>query len=411
MAFKRLITVGALSAAVLMLSACGEDIAVVASDPTPVAPPSGVDIPFDEQKAQAGSQQYDTLCVECHGVNGDGSTGVTNVGGAIRYTDFGTDDAVASSLLANYIGPRMPISPVGVPSDCDTTCADEIQDFFYKYWSEAGGDVTSSSADASSSASSSVEAIPPADRNVRNYTASLDGDLDADSVSRGKALYTEKSCFVCHGEFGGYNGELMEPYGPLNAPIHNNLEYYVYDNTRYETLFDITHDEMPSTDPTACENQCAEDVANYMRSWTAETGEFVLPESSSSAASSVSSSSVASSSSEPVASSSVATSSSAPSGPTQQEIDERVAAGASLYVNNSCMTCHGSDGSSVGISPRALTDFPGSYDEMMVIIRDGVSGSAMPACAPVGDCAMQLTDYIWVEFLGYTLTNDGGVKP
>ena len=124
----------------------------------------------------------------------------------------------------------------------------------------------------------------------------------------------------------------------------------------------------------------------------------------------MSSSSVMSSSSM-MSSSSVASSSSAPSGPTQAEIDMRVAAGLALYAegnaaNNACVLCHGADGTG-GLS-EAITDSTRTYDELVTLIGNG--GGGMPACAPADDCAEQLTDYVWVEFLGGTLTNDGGTR-
>lgn len=387
MVLKRLMTASALLASAIFISGCGEDIAITESAPTPPLE----NIPFDAQKAEAGAAQYQANCVACHGEDGL-TTGVAG-STAILHRVYATPAAIDSDKLANRSVNEMP------PQDktaCNFSCQENIQHYFYQMWTEQFAAGSSSAGASSSSGASSSDGIAGPDREVRNYTASLDGDLDAQSVSRGKGLYTEKTCDQCHGEYGGYNGELSEPYGLANTPIHNNLEFYVYGNNRYETLFDITHDEMPLGESTTCENQCAEDVAAYMRSWTAETGEFVLPGASSSAASS-----------------SAASSSSAPSGPTQDEIDARVAAGASLYTNNGCGGCHGADGAAVGISPRALTDFSGSYENMLVIIRDGVPSVpiAMPACEPVGDCAEQLTDYIWVSFLGYTLTNDGGTSP
>ncbi|BCD97278.1 c-type cytochrome [Marinagarivorans cellulosilyticus] len=389
MVLKRLMTASALLASAIFVSGCGEDIAVTASAPTPPLE----NIPFDAQKAEAGAAEYQANCVACHGEDGL-TTGVAG-STAILHRVYATPAAIDNDKLANRSVNEMP------PQDktaCNFSCQENIQHHFYKMWTEQfAASSSSTGASSSSGTSSSSETIAPADRNVRNYTASLDGELDAQSVSRGMDLYTEKTCADCHGEYGGYNGELSPPYNLANTPIHNNLEYYVYDNIRYDTLFDITHDEMPLGASTTCESQCAEDVAAYMRSWTAETGDFVLPNTSSSAASSSS-----------------ASSSSAPSGPTQDEIDARVAAGKALYdgaSDNICSACHGADGTAVGISPRSLTDFTGSYDDMMAIIRDGVSGTAMPACTPAGDCAMQLTDYIWVSFLGYTLTNDGGTSP
>lgn len=115
-----------------------------------------------------------------------------------------------------------------------------------------------------------------------------------------------------------------------------------------------------------------------------------------------------SSSSAAMSSSSEAASSSAPSGPTQAE---RVAAGLALYeegnaANNSCVLCHGADGAG-GLS-EAITDSTRTYDELVTLIGNG--GGGMPECAPAGNCAEQLTDYVWVTFLNGTLTNDGGTR-
>lgn len=99
-------------------------------------------------------------------------------------------------------------------------------------------------------------------------------------------------------------------------------------------------------------------------------------------------------------------SSSAPSGPTQAEIDARVAAGKALYDDaaKSCVACHGANGE--GGFSKAINNTALSYDEIDAIITNGAAG--MPACTSPSDCGAQIADYMWVEFLGKTLTADGG---
>ena len=99
-----------------------------------------------------------------------------------------------------------------------------------------------------------------------------------------------------------------------------------------------------------------------------------------------------------------------PTPPSQAEIDARVAAGKTLYEGGSgniCSACHGADGTNAGFDQ--ITDSTKTYDEIVSLVANG--SGAMPACQPANDCATQLTDYIWVQFLGGTLTSDGGERP
>lgn len=123
---------------------------------------------------------------------------------------------------------------------------------------------------------------------------------------------------------------------------------------------------------------------------------------------------MASSSSAPVvASSSMASSSApAPSGPTDQA---RMAAGEALYSSpNSCALCHGAngDGESAQVVKKAINNAPDTataYNQMLEIIKNG-GGGGMPACKPVGDCAEQLTDYVWGALNMNTLPAAGGAS-
>ena len=378
--YTRLFTAGTLLVALTLLASCGQDVSVEASAPTPAA----TTIAFDQAKAAAGANYYQQQCVVCHGADG-----LSRNFPAIKRSVYATPEAIAANKLANYTDANMP-NGIGQPSDCVGECAVAIQQFFYKMWSQ--GEVVASSSEQSSS----VAAITPADRTVRNYTASIDGELNAQSVANGKALYTSKSCIACHGTYGGYDGEVLTPRTATRAPIHNNLEYYVYNNERYDSLFQINHNAMPTTDPTLCEATCAEDVSAYIRSWTAATGEFVAPAASSAAnTSSAAASSV-------VASSSAATISDA-------EKASRIAAGKALYENNPavgnfCVVCHGNDGTSTGF--KRINPYSGTYAQLVNIIKNGEGD--MPACKPQDACAAPLADYIWAEFNGLTLTPGGG---
>ena len=95
--------------------------------------------------------------------------------------------------------------------------------------------------------------------------------------------------------------------------------------------------------------------------------------------------------------------------PTQAEITARTAAGKSLYDgttgSNTCFRCHGPNGNDGGFNDLTATAL--GYDEIISILENG-EGGLMPACTG-GNCASQLADYIWVEFLGKTLTADGGI--
>jgi cytochrome c553 len=193
-------------------------------------------------------------------------------------------------------------------------------------------------------------------------------------------------CARCHGIDGlaTINFATMilpRVYGSQSAVDENKLAY-----RSFET--------MPPEDKIACDFVCQDTIQHYFyRFWSEENTQS---SSSATASSEVSGSS-----------------SSAPVGPTQEEIDARIAAGKLLYddTTNICGFCHGSDGNTPTLAPRPLSDFGGSYNAMLVIIRDGVSGTLMPACRPIGNCAPQITDYVWADLLGFTLTESGGTRP
>ena len=305
-------------------------------------------IPFDAQKAEAGEGLYQTHCVGCHGDDGL-TTGVLG-STAILHRVYATPAAVDFDKLASRSVNEMPPQNKTV---CNFSCQENIQHYFYKKWTDQF-------------------AAP------NNFQGSVDLELAA----VGKGLYDEQ-CVSCHGDFGGNDGVALMDGQYL---IRNGRDMYSLGGTQYWSLNEFIAESMPNTAPGTCDSVCADAVSEYLRSWTYENGTFVDPMLSAPGSS---------------------------TGPTQQEIDDRVAAGLALYTDaqNGCSACHEDDGTKVGLSPRALTDYSGSYNEMMVIIRDGVSGTLMPACEPAGDCAMQLTDYIWVQFLGNTLTIDGGTSP
>lgn len=380
MVFKRLIAASALLASAVFVTGCGEDIAVTASAPTPPLE----NIPFDAQKAEAGAELYQThQCVVCHGDDGL-TTGVVG-STAILHRVYATPAAVDFDKLAYRSVNEMPPQN---KTACNFSCQENIQHYFYKMWTEKFAGASSSmpsSAQSSEAASSSMAAEPS------NFLGTVDLTLAAE----GKGLY-ELQCVSCHGDFGGNDGVALMTG---EYPIHNGRVSYSLDNVQYWVLNEFITESMPTTEPSNCDSDCANAVSEYLRSWTYEDGSFVDPMLSAPSSSAGASSSTASSS--------------VPSGPTPEEVAARVATGLALYadVDNSCAACHGDDGAAVGIAPRALTGYSGSYEEMMVIIRDGVTGTAMPACKPAANCAEQLTDYIWVQFLGNTLTTDGGTSP
>ncbi|MDZ7925558.1 MAG: c-type cytochrome [Marinagarivorans sp.] len=366
-----------LVAVTLLLGACADD--VVVEESLPSAPRT--EIPFDQEKARAGKDYYEDECEVCHGVDG-----LATSYPAITQAKFATEDALASDKLMAYTEANMPPAGLG---ECDGECADAIQHYFYQRWSEAKGSTSSSAATNTSSAaaaSSSTASLTLPDRTVPNFK----GDVSADDVAKGKELYTLHNCGICHGTVGGYDGEILNP--KLQSPIHNNLDYYVAYGEKYEDLYFTIHDSMPPGKETSCENDCAEAIATYIRSWTAATGEYVA-----SSSPAVSSSSVAQSSSSVMSSSS----SSAPADPLPAEVDVRVAAGKVLYGSNGCGVCHGDDGKTATFD--LITDSTRTYADIESIIANGKG--LMPACkTPAGACASSITDYVWVEFLGKTLT-------
>ncbi len=387
-----------LIAATLLLGACAEEVVVEQSFPS--APSS--ELTFDAQKASAGKIHYEQKCSDCHGTDG-----LATFYPAITDAKYATTEAVASHKLMVYTEANMPPLSKGTSNECNAECADAIQNYFYQRWSEAKGSTSSSAVTNTSStaaASSSTASLTLPDRTVPNFK----GDLDADEVAKGKELYALHNCHLCHGVVGGYDGQILNP--PAQSPIHNNLDYYVVYNTQYDDLFFTIHDAMPPGSETNCENDCAEAITTYIRSWTAATGEYVAsstPAASSSSVVSSSSVSVASSSSVVVSSSSAAVSSSSapaiPTGPTQEEIAARVAAGKAAYAvsENLCSFCHGADGK--GSTLDLITDSTKSYAEIEALITSGKG--TMPACkAPAGTCGSVIADYVWVELLGKTLT-------
>lgn len=267
-------------------------------------------------------------------------------------------------------------------------------------------------------------AAPNSDSNAGKYQHlyNIDNPSRIDLSLEGGYTHTYNSDWVClewqvdavdqeyHVFFNGNELALSNVGNPSNATDLQGADNWNNDN--------VTHDFVPVP---MTFDVLKIGIQNYQRhSYTFLLDDFALantrlgcdisvaPTASSSAMSSssmMSSSSVMSSSSE-------AASSSAPSGPTQAEIDARVAAGLALYeadnaAGNICTNCHGVDGTLANFDQ--ITDTTRDYAGLVSILENG-EGTLMPACKPAGNCAEQIADYIWVQFLGGTLTNDGGTR-
>ena len=282
------------------------------------------------------------------------------------------------------------------PEDCVGECADNIQHYFYKMWSE--GEASSSSVTESSSSSSSSVSLP--DRSVRNFTAALDGELDPGTVAAGELSYKQQ-CTTCHGDFGGYDGARV-PY-----TIHNHLEFYVHSGLglRFESLEAYNHDTMPEGNVTSCENQCADDVSAYIRSWTAATGEFEpIMSSSSASVSSMSSSQDGTQSSSQDSSLSSSSLSAGASSSSAVSCDTLTAKGRGDYASY-CQGCHGSlaaDGSAPGGSGGgAITPTDAEFGSIMPFvlplneyIEQEMSFNYGDSCAVTSECSNAIAAYM-----------------
>src|SRR5690606_7231275 len=91
-----------------------------------------------------------------------------------------------------------------------------------------------------------------------NSSASSQGQGTGDLV-QGKKLY-EESCSGCHGADG--NG---------GVSIDPGKQSYQYSTADYaQPLADYIQDWMPSPGAQICADECARDVAAYIRSWAGE---------------------------------------------------------------------------------------------------------------------------------------------
>ena len=192
-------------------------------------------------------------------------------------------------------------------------------------------------------------------------------------------------CEGCH-KAGGL--ELSGNVTPILATVYGT-ESAIWENR----LAERTARTMPVNFPESCDYECGLNIQHsFYRYWTNQN----LSSSSSSLNTAASSSSQQSSSS----SSSGAIS--------EAETQQRVANGLDLYESNNCAICHGESGQGNPEGTLSLTGTERTYQSITFIIEDGVPQN-MPPCSGE-NCASQIADYVWVEFLGGTLTESGGIR-
>ncbi len=204
----------------------------------------------------------------------------------------------------------------------------------------------------------------------------LSGDASA-----GSDLWMSENCTGCHGNFANDPNADFLPIDP------NNLQ-----KTTQAELADYIAQNMPSEDA-PCTGQCAADVTAHF---------LTLPEApSDSDADGITDDLDACANTpanESVFSSGCSTS-------------QRTSLGQALYTGtgNSCVGCHGADGS--GSASVSILNSTRDYDALVKIVGEG-DGNMLSAfaCSKTtdADCATKIADYIWVEFWGGTLTENGG---
>lgn len=213
----------------------------------------------------------------------------------------------------------------------------------------------------------------------------LEIPYDEQRATSGARRYSN-SCEGCHKADGL---ELSGNVTPIIQAIYGT-ESAVSENR----LAERTARTMPEGFPESCDFECGLNIQHFFyREWTEKYRANVSASSTGSSTSQQSSSSSA-------------------GGITEEQVQERVAAGLGFYQTNSCAACHGESGQGVPEGNLSLRDSERTYQSLTFIIEDGAQGDAglnMPPCEGV-NCGPRIADYVWVEFLGGTLTESGGFR-
>lgn len=179
----------------------------------------------------------------------------------------------------------------------------------------------------------------------------------------GERLY-DSLCFGCHQDSGQARQGNITPILPTIYGTAAAVED--------DRLAERTARTMPEGNADACDYECGLNIQHYFYSlWSSPAGQEPDPNA-------------------PVS---------------QAESDNRVSAGLTLYGSEGCGACHGDDGTQAGFD--IIVDSTRTYNSVRNIIQLGAG--LMPACE-AENCASQIADYVWVEFLGGTLTESGGIR-
>ncbi|MGN0921951.1 MAG: c-type cytochrome [Cellvibrio sp.] len=229
-----------------------------------------------------------------------------------------------------------------------------------------------------------------AQSSVATFSSAASGSID---VARGKSLY-EASCSGCHGTQGD-GGVAVDP----------TKELYRYSlSDQQQALEDYISDWMPSPGAKLCTDECARNIAAYIRSWNGQVSSSAST-SEQQASEPIISSSVDSSSVSSMQASSVATSIDPSSSSYDSNSSESslpligdVEAGATIYQAR-CGNCHGADGNGrIPIDPTRET-FKHSQSEIEQTLIDYTAERMPPRgdkCS--GQCAVDVSAFIrsWI---------------
>lgn len=249
-------------------------------------------------KIALGKTEYDAKCSGCHGATGNGNTPINLANG------IGPNNA---SDLAAYISNAM---PKNMPQNCKDDCATNVAAYI-ESWTAASSssmDSSSSSMEMSSSSTASEMGKTAAMLGKQSFDAmcaGCHGNTPIDlSNGLGQSSETDLATFIhnampktdptkCEDDCAANIAQFIlswpqssvqlgkQSYGQMCSGCHGangqggtpiNLSNGL--SRGHTDLATFIHDEMPNGTPENCEDDCADNIAAFINSWTDETTTF-----------------------------------------------------------------------------------------------------------------------------------------
>ncbi len=214
------------------------------SDPgSMVSMPSSPEPAANDVDLASGRSSYETYCASCHKSDGKGGAGPSLI------------DCVSCETVGELVARIRLTMPLGSPDSCVDACAEEVAAYVFQGLNKRGTTTTTSTSTTTTSSlvstTSSTSTTSTSTTTSSTTTTTLpkvtvrQGDVD-----KGRDTY-KNQCSVCHGETG--QGGL----GPKLVGCKNC--------SSLESLVGVIERTMPLNRASACNNECANDIAAFIQ--------------------------------------------------------------------------------------------------------------------------------------------------